>query len=266
MENRDYGPIFGPWMGTFACRELHMPSLESLINKSLASDNVRDIVDCIEASFTSDDAQEHELAWALGVVFEKNIFEAFRFMPLFLEKYPKSPHPVRVFYSDLLARQGHYDFASEQARIYLRAVSDSRLIEQLQGKPILQDGVARAWLLLSATYTEAGARSYSKRVLLTGLEYPLPFSWVEAFNGELSKLDEELRSHDIKCLDDRWENFFLNSEGWDYIDNHCNENELLMLKKRAELIKDNFKFNPSFNLQGEILKLVKNDNGFFSFV
>lgn len=240
-----------------------MSSLESLINKSLATGNVSDIVDCIEASFTNDKTQEHELAWALGVVFEKNIFEAFRFMPRFLEKHPRSPHPVRVFYSDLLARQGQYDLASEQARIYLRTLSDSKLIEQLKGKPILQDGVARAWLLLSAVYTEAGARSYSKRVILTGLACSLPLSWVDAFHGEVSRLDDELLSNDLKFLDDKWENFFLNSDGWNYLDNHCNENELLILKKRIELIKDNFKFNPSFNLQGEMLKLVNHENGFF---
>ncbi|MBN0989831.1 hypothetical protein [Amphritea pacifica] len=243
-----------------------MSNLENLIKQALASDNVADVVNGLETSLANDGVGEHELAWALGVVFEKNITEAFRFIPTFLERYPQSLHPVRVFYSDLLARQGQYDLATDEARFYLRCLSDSKLIDDLQGKPILQDGVARAWLLLSAVYTEVGARSYSKRVVEAGLKCSLPSSWVETFNKELSQLDDELQSSEVKALDEKWERFFTASDEWEYLDNCCQEKKFPLLQKRIELLKDNFKFNPSFNLNDEMLKVVTQSNGAFTLV
>lgn len=243
-----------------------MSKLENLIKQALVVGNVRDVVNSLEASFANDGVEEHELAWALGVVFENNISEAFGFIPVFVEKYPQSLHPVRVFYSDLLARQGQYYLGTDEARLYLRCLSDSGLIDDLQGKPVLQDGVARAWLLLSAVYTEVGARSYSKRVIDAGLKCTVSSSWVDTFNKELSQLDDELRVSDLKSLDKKWERFFASSDGWGYLDNYCQEKKFSLLQKRIELIKDNYKFNPSFNLSDEMLKVVTQSNGVFTLI
>lgn len=243
-----------------------MSNLENVIKQALASGNVSDVVNGLETSLANDEVGEHELAWALGVVFENNFFEAFRFIPAYLEKYPQSLHPVRIFYADLLVRQGQLDLAADEARFYLRFLLDSKLIDDLQGKPILQDGVARAWLILSAVYTEVGARSYSKRVVETGLKYSLPSPWVETFNEELSQLNGELQSREMKALDEKWERFFASSDGWEDLDSCCQEKKFSLLKKRIELLKDSSKFNPSFNFNDEMLKIVTQINSAFALI
>lgn len=237
-----------------------MSDLENIVKQGLSANNVNAIVRGLELEFSKPDSEEHGLAWAIGAIFESNIVDAFKFIPIFIDKHPQSLHPVRVFYADLLARQGRYDEATDEARIYLRLLSESKLIDDLEGKALLLDGFSRAWLLLSSVYTEAGARSYSKRIINTGLSYPLPPIWADTLKKELSQLDVELESKELKATDEKWENFFKVADDWRFIDNLCEEKGFASLRKRVELIQDNFKFNPSFNLEDEPLKIVqKND-------
>ncbi|MEO0575472.1 MAG: hypothetical protein AAF004_08410 [Pseudomonadota bacterium] len=243
-----------------------MFGLESIVKQGLSTNNIKAIVEGLENALSSRDCEEHELAWAIGAVFENNLIDAFKFIPVFIDKYPQSLHPVRVFYADLLPRQGQYDSATDEARFYLRLLSESKLIDDLEGKALLLDGFCRAWLLLSSVYTEVGARSYSKRIINTGLNYPLPSTWIETFKKELSQLDVELKSDELKVIDDKWEDFFKSADDWSFVDNLCEQKNFPSLRKRIELIKDNFKFNPSFNLSDELLKVVQRDKNAFVLV
>ncbi len=239
-----------------------MSEFENSIKQSLSTGNVNNIKNILETALSSFN-DEHELAWAIGVVFEENIIDAFKFIPAFLVRFPKSLHPVRVFYADILARQGQYDSATDEARIYLRLLSESNLMDNLKGKTVLLDGVSRAWLLLSSAYTEIGARSYSIRVINTGMNCPLPSSWIDAFKKELSQLNTELQSKELKSLDEKWEIFFQTADDWPFIDNLCKKKGFPLLRKRVELIKDNLKFKPSLSANAELLKIVQQNNNTF---
>ena len=239
-----------------------MSGLEIIVKQGLSTNNIKSINEGLEKALSGQDCEEHELTWAIGAVFENNHIDAFKFIPVFIDKYPQSLHPVRVFYADLLARQGQYDSATDEARIYLRLLSETKLIDDLEGKALLLDGFSRAWLLLSSVYTEVGARSYSKRIINTGLKYSLPSMWIDTFKKELFQLDMELKSEELKVIDEKWEAFFNYADDWSYVDKLC-EKKFSSLRKRIELIKDNFKFNSLFNLSEELLKVVQRDKNTF---
>lgn len=243
-----------------------MANLEDIVKQGLLTNNVDAILEGLEFAFSDSQSEEHELAWAIGAVFENNIVDGFKFIPAFIDSHPQSLYPVRVFHADLFARRGNYDAATEEARMYLRILSESKLIDDLQGKNLILDGFSRAWLLLSSVYTEAGARSYSKRIIKTGLNYPLPSLWVDTFKKELTQLDTELDTKELKSIDDKWESFFKHADNWYFIDNLCKEKGFFALRTRVELLKDNHIFDSSFNPDTEPLKIVQRNNNVYVLV
>lgn len=203
---------------------------------------------------------EGEIAWAFGYCFEKGFLSAFEAIPDFVIKYPNSLYPVMILYSDILVRRGLFDQASAESRVYLRKTLDSGLIEDLSGKPVIADGVSRAFLLLTSVYVEVGARSYAKRVLCNAKKYHLPEFWLELYKQNIDRLDFELNDEKNAILNDSWERFFAGGQDADFVYAILQKNGFKLLAKRIDLIESNFKYNKNWKCdESEQLKLVVQD-------
>src|SRR5262245_34943665 len=137
---------------------------EQLIRAALRKADAAACEAAAREAFDDQTVGEDGLAWVAAMMFENDIRPAFDLLETFVERFPESLHLGRVYLADLSAQAGRFDQATDQARVYLRQARDRNVLPTLADRPIVQDGVSRAGLLLTAAYTELGARSYSTRV------------------------------------------------------------------------------------------------------
>ncbi|MGC0118608.1 hypothetical protein [Pseudoalteromonas piscicida] len=207
---------------------------------------------------TNELSDENTLAKLVGLIFENDIVEGFWLIEDFVNKHPNSLHIIRVYLSDLWARQGKFDEAANEARIYLWMLNETGLLTSNLDNPILLEGIARSLLLLTSVYTEAGARSYSIRVLQRGFSLRLAQHWKEHFKKEQRKLESELKEASCNKSDLDWEQFFGTGNCFVNIEKICEIKRFNYLQKRVELISNNFKFNSSYKVdEREQLMLVR---------
>lgn len=203
---------------------------------------------------------EGEIAWTFGYCFEKGLDDVFQLAPNFAKKYPDSIYPVMVMYSDILARRGRFDEASSESRIYLRKVSEAGLLENLEDKPLIADGVSRAFLLLTSAYVEAGARSYAKKILNLATKYDLPKNWLAFYKKSIDQINAELKDEATSSLNDLWERFFAGGGGANEIYPILEKMGFLLLRRRIDLIESNFRYDRHWKCDdAELFKLVMAD-------
>lgn len=201
--------------------------------------------------FSDGKAEEAILAWAAASMYENRITSAFDLLEAFVNRYPSSLHLPRVYLADILSCASRFDQATDFARYYLRLAKDSGVFPDLASKRILREGVSRCFLLLTSAYTTLGARSYSKRVLQIALQYSLAEQWSQIIKREIEQLTEELLASEIAFLDKNWEDFFTGGVGADGLYKKCNDEGFPLMAKRIDLLEGNFRFNPSFRIDGE---------------
>lgn len=240
-------------------------SYEDRIKRAVAEKKEADVATTAREAFADKAANEDTLAWIAAAIYERHITPALEYLPAFVERFPTSLHLVRVYFADILARSSQFDGATHHARIYLRLVRDRGLFKDLHKLRIIREGVSRAFLLVTAAYTELGARSYSIRALKQGLRLGLVPRWEEIIQKELLRLEQELANAQMASIDKEWESFFSNGKWADKLYKMCEANNYPDLAKRIDLLEGNFRFNSKFIVgEDELFMLIfaKENNAF----
>ncbi len=211
--------------------------------------------------YLESNAQDVEalLGWGILVATESGLECAGEYRTWFMEQFPESVLPVKIEYADYLAGNGNFDEATQIAREYLRLITDSGHIENLEEFTNVRAGASKAFLLLTAAYTESGARSYSRRVLEYASGYPLHPSFLARYQVELERLRDELQDEGNRQLNETWESFFQDGTHADELCELCQQRDCPMLARRVDLLEGNFRFKRGFGVGTEgILWLVVN--------
>jgi hypothetical protein len=207
--------------------------------------------------FLDKKSEEHVLAWAASVLFERGVHSAIDLLESFINRFPDSLQLPRVYLADILSRASRFDQSTDQARYYLRQAMEAGAFGEPSKSRIIQEGISRSFLLLTSAYTTLGARTYSMRVLNYALQQELPAKWQEILNNELATLAQELRKEENHELDKKWESFFSSGDGADELYGMCEKNGFPLMAKRVDLLEGNFRFNAGFKLDTrEILMLA----------
>jgi hypothetical protein len=200
------------------------------------------------AAFKDRFASESLLGWVAASMYEGDVRAAFDLLEVFISRYPNSLHLPRVYFSDVLSRANRFDQATDHARVYLRHAQEVGALTNLGEHRFVQQGVSRAFLLVTCAYTELGARSYSKRVLKYARQFAIAENWLETFTLEQLRLDAELNEPDNKAVDDKWDRFFLGGNGIESLYTICAQRKFPLMAKRLELIEASFRFSRSFKV------------------
>ena len=236
-------------------------SYEDRINQALTNNQPGEVEQLARQAFDDPTADEGKLAWIVAVADEKGVPSAAGFLEIFVNRYPASLHLPRIYLADTLARAGRFDDSTEHARRYLRLAKDSGVFENLGNTRILRHGVSHAFLLLTAAYTELGARSYSEGILKHALHFDLLPDFIANIKQELARLAVEMRNPSNKATNEKWNAFFANGSGADALYEACTNRGFPILAKRVDLLDGNFRFNPQFKVgETELYLLVEVTN------
>lgn len=219
----------------------------------------------IDDAFSDPNAKETELAHVCGLIYElrRRVFgpeyaSAFR---RFIERFPDSVYPPEALYADLLVSldaPGATDLASTHAREYFARIFQHPERERILKSPIQLHAFGSTFLVMTAVYTQVGARSYAKRLI----EFLRPIDkayWNRTWlDGEIARLDDELKSKDHADTDAIWEAFFSTGTDLKRCLKICEWWGAKNLAKRLVLIEANFRFNADYRLnEGEFTQLVR---------
>jgi len=202
-------------------------------------------------AFANKKSDEGTLASIAGSIYELKLTSSFDLLEEFVYMFPNSLHAIRPQLSDLLARSGSYDDATEEARIYLRLIYNNSMLNKLSEDSIIQYGVSKAFLLVTSSYTELGSRSYSKAILTMALEYDLTEKSKNWILYEIKRLNEELLDAKNFKLDTLWSNFFDGGANTTALYEHCNNSGFPRMAKRVDLIESNFRYNSDYSISAE---------------
>ena len=183
----------------------------------------------------------------------------------FLERYPQSWHPIQVDWAEMLLRDGRVDDGSNEARAWLHRLQQTDLAHQVRENEMIRYGACRAFLILTAVYTEIAARSYSTRVLEYCLVMDLDGYWQRRLSMEYQRLKEELRQPALARANAKWETFFSAGEGAGDLATACRAKGFNLLAKRVETIAARFQAEPEYRVaEDEIFQLLyQTDKGAF---
>ena len=210
-----------------------------------------------QEAFSDPDAKEHDLAWVAAAAHEKDLASNIKLLETFISRFPASLHLPRIYFASHLARQSRFDEATEHARRYLRFARDAGVFATLGSARILREGVSQAFLLLTAAYTELGARSYSERVLKHALDFDLVPRLAAGIEGELSRLATEVQLPPNKAANDRWNAFLETGAGADTLYKTCMDRGFPILAKRVDLLEGNFRFNAAFKVREAEMYMIE---------
>ncbi len=223
-------------------------SYEERIRTALNESRLKEAENIAREAYCDRKSEEHLLAWVAASMFELGISSAFDLLEAFVVRYPDSLHLPKVYLADLFSRSSKFDQATDLARNYLRQAKDSGALADLSNKRIIQDGVSRAFLLITSAYTTLGARSYSKRLLEYGLKFELADRWKDIIKNEIVQLLQELQSVAAVELDKQWERLFATGSGADALYKKCNDEGFPCMAKRVDILEANFRFNDTFKV------------------
>lgn len=232
------------------------------ILKALDKKDIAQVEMLSESAFNKESENEELLAFVAATIFEKQIWNVVKLIPEFVNRFPNSLHAIRIYFSDILARQNKFDASTTEARIYLRLVKDSKLLESCTND-IIKNSIGHGFLFLTSVYTTVGARSYSIRVLELGSKYVSDY-WRNIYSNELKTIDKELKEENNQGSNLRWEEFFHTGKNADDLFKLAKESGFEDLAKRIDLIESNFRFNNSYKVDDlEIFQLIYENNGAF---
>lgn len=233
-----------------------MSVYEDRINLALANRQTGEVDKIAREAFADATADEGVLAWVTAVTAERGVPSANEFLETFVSRHPASLHLPRVYLADNLASAGRFDEATEHARRYLRRAKDAGIFKTLGDTRILRHGVSHAFLLMTAAYTELGARSYSEGVLRHALGFNLAPDFAQKIHEELARLAAEMRDPSNKAINERWNTFFINGSGADGLYETCTSRGFPIMAKRVDLLEGNFRFNAQFKVGEEEMYLL----------
>lgn len=213
----------------------------------------------VQAAFDDISITEPELAQICDLIFYTQSNPLFSFLLEFTKRFPQSLYATKTQIATLLASAPEQTgTASELAREHLRNLRDRGALSRLKDAVPLLDGASRGFLVLTACYTLAGARSYSLRVLEAAVRaMPWAKEQVGAFEREAETLRKELAEPAHAELNTKWEDFFSGGRHAAELTRHCRTAKLDNLARRVELLSDNFRYSIEFKVdENEMYLLV----------
>lgn len=219
---------------------------------------VRLLAEQVFERFKSDksSAAEGALAYYACMLYEHNFPDVYKFLHAFIEQFPSSYHLVRLYRADFLRQAGSPDYATDDARVYLRNLKDTGMFSKLDTHQMICFGVTKAFLLLVTVYALLGARTYSRRTLKGALSLPLNEGH-DVIQREYGRLKQELRYPEHKELDQKWETFFNGGQGATELIELAEEHNCSLLAKRIKLLEEKFRSFPDYKVgPDEVLQLV----------
>lgn len=219
-----------------------------LIRRHMEDEDRTALGDAVAAAFDDYEGDEDFSAWLAGVAHGAEAPNAATILARFLEKHPASAHPVQVDWAEGLLWQGRIDEGSNEARAWLARVAagEGGLAGRLREDEAVRHGGCRALLILTAVYTEIGARSYSKRIVEFAMMLEIDDYWRRRFATEHMRLCEELRTPGLAAADAKWENFFATGEGADDIVVACEARKFPILARRVRTLAGMFAEKPGW--------------------
>lgn len=230
------------------------------VKELAASGDLKGIAEISRRAFQDKNADEHDLAFVAGVVFEKQVDSVYQVIVEFVDRFPNSRHTIRVYLASLLIQQERHDEAASNARYYLRLLKDNGDFNGLENTKFLRDGVGKAFLFLWPVYGKVGARTHSMRILEMALSLGIKDEAKGWCQEDMDLIRKELMVPENKTLDDLWESFFdgKNPSIWDKLYDVCIGKGAPELARRVELLDLDRKIG-KIDVIGidEIFKLVR---------
>ena len=216
-------------------------------------------------AFADPNADEHCLGWIAGTLHEAQLQKTIDLLFEFNNRFPESLHPIRVFTSDLYARSGQFDNATHEARLYLRAAKDRGVLVELEKVNIARVGASRAFLLVTAAYTELGARTYSICALEFALTHNITAEMKETIEREVGQLSAELKDPQNLAIDEKWNSLFLSGGSAQELTTLCVDNGFPILAKYVGLIEGKFRYDAGYKIGPESIfdVLIEEQDGSF---
>lgn len=237
-----------------------MKKPEDTIREALARSDDAAVEQGARLAFADASSSEHTLAWAAAVVYERRITAGFGLLQTFIDRFPDSLHLPRVYLAEVMAHAARFDAATDHARVYLRCAAERGALDDPSKGDILREGIGKAFLLLTAAYTELGARSYSARVLKRARDLQLGDRWDAAYRQEEARLAQERADPARLRTDEEWEAFFSRGEHAAEWFERCQRQGYPQLAKRILVLETNFRLRAEFTADDrEMLMLVYRD-------
>ncbi|MDK2972456.1 MAG: hypothetical protein PWP23_2211 [Candidatus Sumerlaeota bacterium] len=230
-------------------RPLHIRTKQDYIRQIQAcldrEDNAQ-LADVVGQAFEDYHDEEDFASWCASVAHGNSLAGAPTLQARFLEDFPASLHPIQVDWAEHLIWQGRIDEASNEARAYLSRIHAAGLSTWFERHDLVRDGCSRAFLLLTAVYSEAGARSYSRRVIEQAMLLDLEPFWQQRFQAEYRRISDERADANLSQLDALWESFFQRGEGLPALLDLCARCRLPILARRIETLARHFEETPGW--------------------
>jgi hypothetical protein len=224
--------------------------------------------EAVDQAFEDYHDDESFAAWCASVAHGHSVENAPVMLARFMETFPLSLFPSQVDWAEHLVSRGQVDDASNEARAYLNRVHANGFQNTVESNDLVRDACSRAFLLLTAVYSEAGARSYSRRVVEHAMLLDLEPFWQQRFAHELRRLADEATDPQLAHLDALWESFFQRGESLGVLLDLCAQCRLPILARRLETLARSFAEQPGWKPgQDEMLQLLyRTDQGVFVLV
>jgi len=192
------------------------------------------------------EGEEDFVAWCTSVAHDMRCEGATSLLAQFVDQFPLSLYPVQVDLAESLILAGELDQGSNEARAYLHRLNDAGIAQTVVESEFLGEGCLRAMLMLTAVYTELGARSYSRRVLEYALLLPCAPEWRQRFQAEHVRLGQELRDPAQASADRMWEALFHRGECGEEVTQLCKRQKAPILAARVGTISRLFSSEPGY--------------------
>lgn len=181
-------------------------------------------------------------------------------MTTFLQLFPDSLYPVRVYLADLLCSLGHFDDCASEARYYLRLIKEHYNQDfSTVSHPRTLEFTLKAFLLTCTVYITAGARSYADRAM----QLAQPFAtdtWFNHYKTEQASIRQDLKDEQLRILNDKWEAFFRDGSHYAELYQLCAEQGYTELAIRLRLLHEAFLDNKDFRIDAdEFFRVVLQD-------
>ncbi len=166
---------------------------------------------------------------------------------------PSVLHPAQVALAFSWARRGKLDQCTSHARSFLAKFKTDREAAKLLEDSVWQHQLGRAFLFLTAAYSELGARSYSIRALQHGLSWPISAKSQTRISEEIHLLQREIETSEGLQKDKKWEAFFNFGRDGHELYELCHQSGYPLLAVRVQVMDNQYKTNPQFSLSPDEL-------------
>lgn len=181
-------------------------------------------------------------------------------MTRFLQLFPDSLYPVRIYLADLLCSLEHFDDCASEARYYLRLIKEHYGHDFTAiSHPRTLEFTLKAFLLTCTVYIAAGARSYADRGLLLAQPFATD-TWFNHYKTEHVNILQDLKDEQLSVLNNKWETFFKDGSNYTELYQHCAEKGYTELAIRLRLLHESFQNNTNFCIStDEFFQVVLQD-------